>query len=624
MIISAPLWKRWRGTGFLANWWCSWRSSTWSSWMIAILRRELGNGYSRGTLWEGGPTRCDSMSDWLESSTSTWGRPMSISGSATLAMLWSMWLCGWKSRVGSLCLQAFGRRWSLWRCRRKCRNPRGSLQTLAWRTSLTRSLVTRPGQCPRLEVVQSVCHWPWLHLGNARLSRRRSGATWGSLRGSSFWSFGRHFVGMTPWEFPHPPLSCCVGGGSEARSSGARLLAMASALMCRTSMSPSTLGWWRLNGFRLDGTSFVKWEGTMGIKGEISFSHVLTEGCTASVARWCAMLMHYRCRGHWPMIYRRWSWVTRRSPGSWSSSRMFRDIGRSTQKESRWCHGQLHWRLTRNPDGDGVDGSLQLMKSMPKPLLPWFWRLKRKWPRNYSIAWGGADLVEDEVLLQELGKWLEERCFTEHEIDEQLRRLRQTYRGRRWRRSDDQQMLELEDGSPPGEADSPLFLADAGSSDPLPLEDAAVDLEANALEVSVGTFVLSLVGRTKRRTLHCVGSCYRKPGIHYKEFLVVGDVRPTLEVGERLCTSCFGRKDKLVAEAVSSAVAESDGQSVSSVSSSTSLESQDSDDSEWILVGLIGLHIRWSWKREISVAVSWISWKLSVFILVSEFSAVAH
>eukprot|EP00434_Breviolum_minutum_P020185 symbB.v1.2.017800.t1/scaffold1394.1/size200789/23 len=97
-------------------------------------------------------------------------------------------------------------------------------------------------------------------------------------------------------------------------------------------------------------------------------------------------------------------------------------------------------------------------------------------------SWGGADLVEDEVLLQELGKWLEERCFTEHEIDEQLRRLRQTYRGRRWRRSDDQQVLELEDGSPTGEADSPLPLADAGSSDPLPLEDAAVDLEANALE----------------------------------------------------------------------------------------------------------------------------------------------
>ena len=123
-------------------------------------------------------------------------------------------------------------------------------------------------------------------------------------------------------------------------------------------------------------------------------------------------------------------------------------------------------------------------------------------------SWGGADLVEDEVLLQELGKWLEERCFTEPEIDEQLRRLRQTNRGRRWRRSDDRQLLELEDGSLVGEADSPLPLADAGPADPLPLEDAAVDLEANALEVSVGTFVLSLVGRTKRRTLHCVGSCY--------------------------------------------------------------------------------------------------------------------
>ena len=195
------------------------------------------------------------------------------------------------------------------------------------------------------------------------------------------------------------------------------------------------------------------------------------------------------------------------------------------------------------------------------------------------LSWGRSDLIEDEVVLGELGHWLEERCFTEHEIDEQLRRLRHSQRGRRWRRAEGQQHLELEDGVPEDEADTPRFSDAADAPDPLPLEDAAVDLEAGALEVSVGTFVLSIVGRRKRRTLHRVGSCYRKPGIHYKEFLVVGDDRPQLEAGERLCTSCFGKRDKLVAEAVSVAAEHSDGQSVSSVSSSTSLGSQSSDDS---------------------------------------------
>ena len=36
--------------------------------------------------------------------------------------------------------------------------------------------------------------------------------------------------------------------------------------------------------------------------------------------------------------------------------------------------------------------------------------------------------------------------------------------------------------------------------------------------------------------------------MHYKEFLVVGDERPQLEVGERLCASCFGKADKAAAE----------------------------------------------------------------------------
>ena len=210
-----------------------------------------------------------------------------------------------------------------------------------------------------------------------------------------------------------------------------------------------------------------------------------------------------------------------------------------------------------------------------------------------KLRWsvGKADTVEDESVLHSLGKWLEGRGFTETEIDEQLKRLRHVKRDRRWRRGETLQLLDGSDEEEAGGMDtSPVAsLDEVGLASPLALEDAEeakpavseglVDLEVGTLPISPGTFVLSVVGRSKRRTLHCVGSCYRRPGIHYKDFLVIGDNRPQLEAGERLCTSCFGKQDKLVAESAGDAGGLSDGQSGSSVSSSTSLGSQSSDSS---------------------------------------------
>ena len=59
-------------------------------------------------------------------------------------------------------------------------------------------------------------------------------------------------------------------------------------------------------------------------------------------------------------------------------------------------------------------------------------------------------------------------------------------------------------------------------------------------EVPTGTYVMSLVGRSRKRTLHQVGACYRKPGLDYRDFVVIGENRPELVAGERLCGSCFG------------------------------------------------------------------------------------
>ena len=55
-----------------------------------------------------------------------------------------------------------------------------------------------------------------------------------------------------------------------------------------------------------------------------------------------------------------------------------------------------------------------------------------------------------------------------------------------------------------------------------------MNLPDPVLEVGVGTYVMSVVGRSKRRTLHQVGGCYRIPGVDYRDFVVIGDERPDL------------------------------------------------------------------------------------------------
>ena len=70
------------------------------------------------------------------------------------------------------------------------------------------------------------------------------------------------------------------------------------------------------------------------------------------------------------------------------------------------------------------------------------------------------------------------------------------------------------------------------------------------VEKIVGTFVVSIVGRSKTRTLHRVGECHRQPGVHYSEFEVLGDEVPGASASayHRACKQCFR---KGVAEASS-------------------------------------------------------------------------
>ena len=69
-------------------------------------------------------------------------------------------------------------------------------------------------------------------------------------------------------------------------------------------------------------------------------------------------------------------------------------------------------------------------------------------------------------------------------------------------------------------------------------EGAPVDGEQGE---APGTFVFSVLGSCNRRTLHRVGECWRRPGVHYRDYLLVGPDRPPLGAGDRECRDCFRR-----------------------------------------------------------------------------------
>ena len=53
-------------------------------------------------------------------------------------------------------------------------------------------------------------------------------------------------------------------------------------------------------------------------------------------------------------------------------------------------------------------------------------------------------------------------------------------------------------------------------------------------------FVVSQVGARQRR-LHFVGHCFRRPGEHYRDYVVFGDIVPTETDFDKVCCSCFPR-----------------------------------------------------------------------------------
>ena len=168
------------------------------------------------------------------------------------------------------------------------------------------------------------------------------------------------------------------------------------------------------------------------------------------------------------------------------------------------------------------------------------------------------DLLGEDEVMEALKKRLKERSVPDDRVKNQIKRLRfqweayrmeqegcMSARGRRIQESPTEIVPEVVD-----------------------LEDLELSSDETRISYGMGTYILSVVGRSKRRTLHVIGGCYRVPGVDYRDFVVVGDVRPQLAEGERLCAVCFNPREKAAVESGAEEEAMSSGSSSSELMSS--------------------------------------------------------
>ena len=168
----------------------------------------------------------------------------------------------------------------------------------------------------------------------------------------------------------------------------------------------------------------------------------------------------------------------------------------------------------------------------------------------------------------ELARWAESNQFLPEVVDRQVRKLRSAFVGAaEWREpSLDPNVLPLP-ATKPGtteEDDDGFTVVHAGGLalisgdvdkiaavpvDPvdLPALDTDTEVEeANPAGLSSGTFVVSHKSSGKARTLHRVGRCWRKPGVHYRSFTVLESMHSiedvTIGAFERICKDCYPRE----------------------------------------------------------------------------------
>ena len=163
---------------------------------------------------------------------------------------------------------------------------------------------------------------------------------------------------------------------------------------------------------------------------------------------------------------------------------------------------------------------------------------------------GRADPFDEGLVLQKVATTMEELGYYSGEIRLQIEKLTSyipvgpAAKKIRWTPLQDE--WDIDDGDGFEESDGNQSFGDRpktpevesvqGDED----DNSPVHVEAEAVQQPpFGTYMVSIVGRSRKRTLHRMGECHRKPGAHFGRFEVLGSDLPSSVEYHRACKICF-------------------------------------------------------------------------------------
>ncbi|CAE7206140.1 unnamed protein product [Symbiodinium natans] len=197
-------------------------------------------------------------------------------------------------------------------------------------------------------------------------------------------------------------------------------------------------------------------------------------------------------------------------------------------------------------------------------------RAQARVARTIRARWAGPDFLDEESVLSKVADRLQSLDVDETATSVQLDLLRsfvgagaaemETASITASKRSDDGTDDDALPSASPSQAMTGL------------VEDEDVGETGGHL----GCYFISIVGSSRRRTLHKGGECHRVPGVHYRNFMECGNERPERGQFDQVCRDCFPSGSVALASSsdegdVSSASASSSFSKVSSTARSESV-----------------------------------------------------
>ena len=136
----------------------------------------------------------------------------------------------------------------------------------------------------------------------------------------------------------------------------------------------------------------------------------------------------------------------------------------------------------------------------------------------------------EEEIFEKLKDWMLLKGYPVSDISEQVSRLTASPSSIR-----PPSPTELADESEK-EEDSP------GEATPTPIPESSCKLvfvDAAETDIPLGTYLVSVQVRSRFRRLHKYGECWRKPGVDYLEFEILGPELPPPTAYNAICHHCF-------------------------------------------------------------------------------------